>query len=46
MKTISALILISAFLLSVAGPVFAFTNQDHFVCNLAQVNCPAEAKTP
>jgi len=32
----------SAFLLSAAGPVFAWTNQEEFACEVAQVNCPAE----
>ena len=43
MKT-SALVVMSAFLMSAAVPAFAFTNQDQFVCELAQVNCPAEAE--
>jgi hypothetical protein len=35
----------SAFLLSAAGPVLAWTNQDQLACEVAQVNCPAEAKS-
>jgi len=44
MKT-RALLVMSAFLLSAAGPVFAWTNQDQLACEVAQVNCPAEAKS-
>jgi len=43
MKT-RALLVMSAFLLSGTGPVFAWTNQDQLACEVAQVNCPAEAK--
>jgi hypothetical protein len=43
MKT-RVLLVMSAFLLSATGPVFAWTNQDQLACELAQVNCPAEAK--
>jgi hypothetical protein len=44
MKT-RALLVMSAFLLSATGPVFAWTNQDQLACEVAQVNCPAEAKS-
>ena len=44
MKT-SALVVMSAFLLSATGPVFAWTNQDQFACEVAQVNCPAETES-
>jgi hypothetical protein len=43
MKT-SLLVVMSAFLLSAAGPVFALTNQQ-LACQLAQVGCPVEAKS-
>jgi hypothetical protein len=43
MKT-SLFVVISAFLLSAAGPVFALTNQQ-LACQLAQVGCPVEAKS-
>ena len=43
MKT-RALPVMSAFLLTATGPVFAWTNQDQFACEVAQVNCPAETK--
>ena len=43
MKT-RALLVMSAFLLSATGPVFAWTNQDQLACEIAQVNCPAETK--
>ena len=45
MKTISALVIISALLLSATSPLFAWTNQEQLACEVAQVNCPAEAKT-
>ena len=44
MKT-RALLVMSAFLLSATGPVFAWTNQDQLACEVAQVNCPAETKS-
>ena len=44
MKT-GALVVMSAFLMSTAGPVFAWTNQDQLACEVAQVNCPVEAKS-
>ena len=44
MKT-RALLVMSAFLLSATGPVFAWTNQDQLACEVAQVNCPTEAKS-
>ena len=43
MKT-KALLVMSAFLLSATGPVFAWTNQNQLACEVAQVNCPAETK--
>jgi len=43
MKT-SLFVIISTFLLSAAGPVFALTNQQ-LACQLAQVGCPVEAKS-
>jgi hypothetical protein len=42
MKT-SALVIMSALLLAAAGPVLAWTNQDQFACEVAQVNCPVAA---
>jgi esterase/lipase len=44
MKT-GALVVMSAFLMSAAGQVFAWTNQDQLACELAQVNCPVETKS-
>jgi hypothetical protein len=44
MKT-RALLVMSAFLLSATGPVFAWTNQDQLACEVAQVNCPAETES-
>jgi len=44
MKT-RALLVMLAFLLSATGSVFAWTNQEQLTCEIAQVNCPAEAKS-
>jgi len=44
MKT-RALLVMSAFLLSATGPVFAWTNQDQLACEIAQVNCPVETES-
>jgi hypothetical protein len=44
MKT-RVLLVMSAFLLTVAGPVLAWTNQDQLACEVAQVNCPVETES-
>ena len=40
----NVLVVMSTFLLSAAGPVFALTNQE-LACQLAQVGCLVEAKS-
>ena len=44
MKVLTS-VLVFAFLMVAASQALAFTNQDQYVCKLAQVACPAENTT-